>query len=386
MKKVYITNHHILSPLGDSSQENFNNLLLNNSGIKKHNRIGKDAFYSAIIDKNKAEKMFAEIGNVESYTTLEKLMILSVNKLLEASGFKITPKTGLIISTTKGNVDVLAKDSKYYKDPSRAYLPVLGEKVQEFFSFKNEAVIISNACVSGVLAISVAKQLMQSDLYDDVIIVSGDLVSDFIVSGFESFQAISKAPCKPYSKNRDGITIGEAVASVLMRENYDATSVEVVEVIGNASCNDANHISGPSRTGEGLFLSIQSALKEAKLEASDIDYISAHGTATIFNDEMESIAFERAALHKVPVNSLKGFYGHTLGTSGLLETVIGIMCLHQNTLIKSEGFDEMGVSVPLNIIREHQKKALSVFIKTASGFGGSNSVVIVRKKIIRKKV
>ncbi|MBL4745648.1 MAG: beta-ketoacyl synthase [Flavobacteriaceae bacterium] len=384
MNKVYITNHHILSPLGDSSIENFNNLLKNNSGIKKHRRIGKDSFYSAIIDKNKGDQLFAEIGDVELYTPLERLMILSVSKLLGASNFKINSKTGLIISTTKGNIDVLAKDTAFYKDPSRAYLPVLGEKIQGFFKLKNPAIVVSNACVSGVLAVAVAKQLMQADLYEDVIIVSGDLVSDFIVAGFESFQAISSTPCRPYSKNRDGITIGEAIASVLMRKTYDATSVDVVEVVGNASCNDANHISGPSRTGEGLFLSIQAALKEAKLEATDIDYVSAHGTATIFNDEMESIAFQRAKLDKVPVNSLKAYYGHTLGASGLLETVIGLMSLHQNTLISSLGFDEMGVSVPLNIIKENHNKSLSVFLKTASGFGGSNTALILKKNSRKK--
>jgi len=152
-----------------------------------------------------------------------------------------------------------------------------------------------------------------------------------------------------------------------------------VQILGSASCNDANHISGPSRTGEGLFLSVQSAMEEAKIKASDIDYISAHGTATNYNDEMESVAFSRLKMLDIPLNSLKGFYGHTLGASGLLETIIGMESLHHNLLIASNGFDELGVSHPVNVIKKNEKKELNIFLKTASGFGGSNTAVIYKK-------
>lgn len=379
MKKAYITNHHIISSLGFDSESNFKNLVANNSGIKKHERENGKEFYSSLIDKEKINEEFSKIGTIEKFTTLEKMMLLSVNQILIDSKIKITEKTGLIISTTKGNIDTLSPKSPFYTDPKRAYLSELGNQIQQFFNFKNETIVLSNACVSGVLAISVAKHLIQSNLYDNVIIVSGDLVSEFIISGFESFQAISNKPCKPYSKNRTGITIGEAIATVLVSNTVTKNSKDTVEVIGNASCNDANHISGPSRTGEGLFLSVQSALKEAKINAKDIDYISAHGTATNFNDEMESIAFNRLKMEQIPLNSLKGFYGHTLGASGLLETIIGTISLHQNKLIKNIGFDELGVSKPLNIIRKSTNKELQIFLKTASGFGGSNTAVIFKK-------
>jgi 3-oxoacyl-[acyl-carrier-protein] synthase-1 len=107
-------------------------------------------------------------------------------------------------------------------------------------------------------------------------------------------------------KNRDGVTLGEATAAVLVTS--DPTNAKV-KILGDGSINDANHISGPSRTGEGLFRSVASAMKEAKMIPEQIDYISAHGTATPFNDEMESIAFSRSGLSGVPLNSLKGFYG-----------------------------------------------------------------------------
>ena len=120
-------------------------------------------------------------------------------------------------------------------------------------------------------------------------------------------------------------------------------------------------------------------MKEAAISANQVDYISAHGTATPYNDEMESIAFNRSGLREVPLNSLKGYFGHTLGASGLLETIVGMHSLKNNTLYASLGFQEMGVSRPLNIIKDTTEKPLNIFLKTASGFGGSNTAVLFKK-------
>ena len=153
-------------------------------------------------------------------------------------------------------------------------------------------------------------------------------------------------------------------------------------ITGDASANDANHISGPSRTGEGLYISIQNALKEAKLNNDQIDYITAHGTATPYNDEMEAIAFNRAGLQDVPVNSLKGYYGHTLGASALIETLIAKHCLVHNELFASLGFEALGVSESINVIAKNSKKEIKRVLKTASGFGGCNVALIIEKEIL----
>ncbi len=376
MRETYITYHHIISSLGFDSTSNFENLKAQKSGIEKHKRENGEPFYSSIVDKEKVDVAFSKIGAINEYTTLEKMMLLSVHDILLASKIEITDKTGLIVATTKGNIDTLSPKSSFFGDKKRVYLSELGKQIQKFFNFKNEAVVLSNACVSGVLAIAVADRLIKSNLYDDVIIVSGDLVSEFILSGFTSFQAISDSPCKPFSNDRAGITIGEAVASALVTSTKNENAIQI---LGTASCNDANHISGPSRTGEGLYLCVKSALKDARVNETDIDYISAHGTATNYNDEMESIAFGRLNMLGVPLNSLKGYYGHTLGASGLLEAIIGMESLRQNTLIASEGFNELGVSQPINVIKKTTQKELNIFLKTASGFGGCNSAVILKK-------
>ena len=364
--------------MGFSTQANAENVWNGKSGIEKYtsNSI-ENGFYSSIIDTEKLDHHFRNFGNPELFTKLEKMMIASLKDVCERSQITIDEKTALIISTTKGNVDCLAADSPF--DKSRAYLHELGRVVNDFFNFKTQPIIVSNACVSGILSVAIAKRYIQNGLYDHVLVVSGDIVSDFILSGFNSFQAISNAPCKPFSKNRTGITIGEASASMLITNDEKLLSEDAVKIIGDGSCNDANHISGPSRTGEGLFLSIKSALEESKIKPTDIDYISAHGTATNYNDEMESIVFDRLHLNKVPLNSLKGYYGHTLGASGLLETIIGMQSVHQNRLVASLGFDELGVSKAINVITESTERKMQVFLKTASGFGGCNTAVLFEK-------
>ncbi len=376
MRAVYIANHNIISSLGFTSQENFSSLIKEESGIKIHQRDNGNSYYSSQIDKDKLNAKFSEIGNPEAFTYLEKIMLLSIATLLKESSYTITPTTGLILATTKGNIDVLSKKSPFYDNPRRSYLSSLGKTIQDFFGFSEEAIVLSNACVSGVLAVATAQRLVANKTYEDVIVAGGDLVSEFIVSGFTSFQAISDEPCRPFSKNRKGITIGEAGVSALISSKKTEGAFQI---IGAGSCNDANHISGPSRTGEGLYLSVLSALKEAQIANDEVDYISAHGTATNYNDEMEAIAFNRLAMSNIPINSLKGYYGHTLGASGLLETIIGMESVNQNTLIASKGFDELGVSENIAVIPHTTPKKMTTFLKTASGFGGCNTAVLFRK-------
>ena len=321
MKTTFASYNNIVSSLGLDTQCNIRNVSNTISGIKLHKKksLLQDPFYSSLIETEILNEAFSKIGSIKNFTRLEKMMIVSLKDVINKSNVLLDKKTGLIISTTKGNIDVLEIDSCFQK--KRAYLSELGNQIKSFFNFENDPIILSNACVSGILAVAVAKRFIENGIYENVLIVSGDIVTEFILSGFTSFQAISDKPCKPFSKNRTGITIGEASASILISSNKDLASTDAVKILGDGSCNDANHISGPSRTGEGLVKSIESTIKEAQVSKESIDYISAHGTATSFNDEMEAIAFDRVGLNTIPTNSLKGYYGHTLGASGLVETI-----------------------------------------------------------------
>lgn len=376
LREIYITETNCITPLGFDVESNIEAILRGDSGIQLQNDISlmPNPFYASIISDEKINSAFAKISTETQYSRLEKLMILALDPIIKNAGVEFNSKTAFILSTTKGNVTALKNNSE--ESFNNAHLDVLAKNVADFFQFQTQPIVVSNACVSGILAVSIAKRMIQSELYDNVFVIAGDEVSEFVLSGFNAFQAMSELPCKPYSKNRTGVSLGEATAAVLI--SAEAKNAKI-KVIGDSSINDANHISGPSRTGEGLFRSIQNALKEAQIEATKLDYISAHGTATPFNDEMEAIAFSRLGLQNVPVNSLKGFYGHTLGASGLLETVIAIESANQNTLFESKGFDEIGVSENIRVIEKNGEATINYFLKTASGFGGCNTAVVFEK-------
>lgn len=375
LREVFITETNCITPIGFDVATNVNAIANGVSGIQQQENkaLMGMPFYASIIDEKELDLAFAKISTELKYTKLEKMMILALHPIIAKSKSSLDAKTAFLLSTTKGNITALETAPENIQ---KAQLHELGKTIARFFEFETEPIVVSNACVSGILAVSVAKRLIQSGSYDEAFVVSGDLVSKFVLSGFNSFQAMSDLPCKPYSKNRTGVTLGEAAAAILVSSN--AVNAKV-KIIGDGSINDANHISGPSRTGEGLVRSVKSALAEAKIEAQKIDYISAHGTATPFNDEMEAIAFNRLGVENVPVNSLKGYYGHTLGASGLLETVIGIQSALENKLFASLGFDESDLSQPINIIEKNEEKTIHYFLKTASGFGGCNTAVLFEK-------
>ena len=373
IKEVYITETNCITPIGFDVATNIRNIGNEVSGIQLHDKpkFFHVPFHASIINDTDLDLAFAKVTAANNYSRLEKMMILALEPIVKKPKVDLNKRTAFILSTTKGNVTALEN-----QNIESAYLHQLAQTIADFFEFKTEPIVVSNACVSGILAVSVAKRIIQADAYDNVFIVAGDEISKFILSGFNSFQAMSGLPCKPYSINRTGVTLGEAAVAVLVSSNKENAKIKI---IGDGSINDANHISGPSRTGEGLFRSIQSAMAEAKINSNQIDFISAHGTATTFNDEMEAIALNRLGLENVPVNSLKGFYGHTLGASGLLETVIGIQSVQESKLFVSLGFDTIGVSQPIHIIEKNEDKNIRYFLKTASGFGGCNTAVLFEK-------
>lgn len=374
-KEIHITDYNCVTPLGFDVESNWKALLEGKSGVALHQVSDNlEAFFVSKIDSEKLEEEFKKFFDNQDFTRLEKMFLLSLKPLVEKH--PISDETAFILSTTKGNISLLKNKTDL---PEGVYLSKLAQKLADFFGFKTKPIVVSNACVSGVMAISVAKNMIQAGKYKDAFVIAGDEISEFVISGFNSFQAIGSEPCKPYDKNRNGINLGEATAAMYITSTPSETEKFRFKVLGDSAINDANHISGPSRTGDGLFASIQNAMKEAKVSAEQIDFISAHGTATIYNDEMEAIAFNRMELQSVPLNSMKGYYGHCLGASGLLESIISMESSLHNTLIPSKNFEEMGVSQDLNIIKENQPAEIKYILKTASGFGGCNAAIVLEK-------
>jgi 3-oxoacyl-[acyl-carrier-protein] synthase-1 len=314
----------------------------------------------------------------EYFTRLEKMFIVSIHEAVKETGTNLFGSNSLlVISTTKGNIELLEEGKKDFPDPGRIYLWKMADVIGTFFGFVNRPVVVSNACISGVLALSTAARLIDAGLYNHIVVAGGDLLSEFVISGFLSFQALSPEPCKPFDINRNGLSLGEGCGTVVISSEFKKSTV--LTVSGSAITNDANHISGPSLTGEELAMAIGNALKEAGLKPDEVSFVSAHGTATPYNDEMESKALEIACLQDIPVNSFKGYWGHTLGAAGVIESIATIRSMENNLLFRSAGFNELGVPVPLNVIRENVHTPVQNCLKIASGFGGCNAAIVFRK-------
>jgi 3-oxoacyl-[acyl-carrier-protein] synthase-1 len=385
-KKVFVVADAMVTSLGPGSQKNMEALYKGESGVRLINdpKLFPEPFMGAQMDSKQINRCFsnnAEFNQLDEsfeFTRFEKMVISAMSGVYRQVKFPTDCKTLFILSTTKGNIDLIQKDQlkKWGKD--RVMLWKAAEMIARFWGFENKPRVLSNACISGVEAISIGSQFIRQGLYENVIVVGADMLTEFVVSGFMSFQSLSSKVCKPFDEERDGLNLGEASACIFLSSNQDFLQKDKpeIEVLGGGSSNDANHISGPSRTGDGQFFAIRAALKEAKLKPSDIDYISAHGTATPYNDEMESKALNLAGLQVKPVNSLKAYFGHTLGAAGVLESIVAIRNLRDQKILKSLGYKKHGVPLPLNVIEETKEWPMKNVLKTASGFGGCNAAVI----------
>ena len=324
---VYCIGHSIHSPLGIGSQANYDAVQAGRSGLK----IYSDRFADV-------EPFCASL-----FDTPQEFIPLCIRSVEEAvsrqlSAFSLQDKeTIFILSTTKGDHLELLR-------PAQA--------IAAHFGNPNPPIVVSNACTSGVCAQITAMRLLEAGLYQHAVVVGCDLQTRFIVSGFQSFKALSPEPCTPFQPDRKGLNLGEAAATIIYSSQPSAVRVQPYWTLEAGSIhNDANHISAPSRTGEGAYRCLMDVLEGCTPE--QIRLIGVHGTATQYNDAMEQVAIERAGLQDVPKSMLKPYFGHTMGAAGVLET---ILCAMQ---VKESGV----------------KSQESRLIKMLSGFGGVNAAI-----------
>jgi 3-oxoacyl-[acyl-carrier-protein] synthase-1 len=371
MKPVYIAADNIFSPLGISTEENFEKVKRGESAIRAitNPSLSAEPFYASLFDKS----FFSKEEN--DLTRFEKICVASIQDALSKTEIKLSDANTLfILSTTKGNIELIETNRMNEELRKRVSLFTAAKNIAASFGAVNKPVVVSNACISGVLSVIIAKRLLQSGKYKHAVITGADVLSRFIISGFQSLHAMSAKPCRPFDKQRDGINLGECASTIILTTEK-ALSKGVV-VGGGASSNDANHISGPSRTGLELSYAVQSAMKDSDVSAKDLSFISAHGTATTYNDEMEAKAFTHAGLNDIPLHSLKGHFGHTLGAAGVLESILSYRSLKEGIVLPSKNFEELGVSEKVKVNKNLSKSNKTHASKTASGFGGCNAAVI----------
>ncbi|MBQ9470515.1 MAG: beta-ketoacyl synthase [Bacteroidales bacterium] len=371
----------IISKLGIGSRKNYMAVRNGQSGVE-HCPSGTlgvpEPFMASLIDRELLNDHFMPIGGnrVHFYTPFEKLAILAVHQALQQANIDAAaPQVQFILSTTKGNIGLLEQPEHPY-GPQRVHLWQSARLLAQFFGNSNEPLVVSNACISGLCAQIQADRLLALGQHSVAVVVGAEVLSKFIISGFQSFKALSPTRCRPFDAARDGLNLGEGAACIVYqrREADCPMAPGEMRLSGGAIRNDANHISGPSRTGEGLYNAI-TAVRGGHSEPPA--FISAHGTATPYNDEMEAIALSRAGLLSAPTFSLKPHFGHTLGAAGVLETVISMHALADGVALGSWGAEHLGVSHKVNITPEMRPAQGATFLKLMSGFGGSNAAIAV---------
>lgn len=386
---MYIASDNIITSLGNTTTRNMEALKAGRIGISIHTDplLFPSPLPLSLVDTGLVEEQFQAILEHHQkkidpgdFTRLEKLLIISIHEAICKLSYNfMSRKTLFVLSTTKGNIELLEARYQGRFPHRRIFLWEMARIVGDFFGFVHPPLIISNACISGIMALLTAFRYLRSGNFDHAIVSGGDILTEFVISGFQSFQSLSPTPCRPYDAGRDGLSLGEGAGTMVLTTRMENKPANHVRVTGTATSNDANHISGPSRTGEELSFAILNAMLEAGLSARDIGFINAHGTATPFNDEMESKAIVLAGLTEVPVNSFKGFWGHTLGAAGLIESVAAIHSLQEQQLIRSAGFESLGVPEPIHVIVNNEEKQMKSCLKTASGFGGCNAAIVFEK-------
>lgn len=366
---VYHIADNIISPLGLTSEENYQAVKAGRSSLCRYDdRWGLPHPFNASLFSDQQTRSLA----VEGMTRFESLAVRSVQEAVEGSGIDVaSPRVVFLLSTTKANIDGLATSSSAFVSPS-----VAAKRIAVRLGLMTEPIVVCNACISGVSAIVLAQRLLETDRYDYAIVCGADVQSRFTISGFASLQALSETACKPFDVERTGLNLGEAAATIILGNRKPNRSTGHHWVIAKGVIrNDAFHMSSPSKHGEGAAR----ALTAVASHLSSLAFINAHGTATLFNDQMESVAIERAGLSHVPVNGLKGYLGHTLGAAGVLETILCMKSADDHTILATRGYQEKGVSGHISIVSDHIFTSSTSFVKMISGFGGCNAALFVTK-------
>jgi len=377
---IFNIGDNIVSPLGWTTAENWSSVVSERSGLRPYNgTFGlPEPFFASLLDEDILNERFSKLpyNQEEKYTKVEKMAILSATDALANAG--INPANQQVIfvfSTTKGNVELL-EDLRGY-EPERPYLWRSAQLVARHFGNPNEPVVVSNACISGCAAQVAAARLLHYHGYRYAVVIGADVLSKFIISGFQSFKALSPEQCRPFDADRTGLNLGEAAATIVYaRDRADIPAGKpCLCLAAGAICNDANHISGPSRTAEGLFASVSQVLDG--FDVTDLAFVNAHGTATRYNDDMESVAMNRANLTDIPVNSLKGYFGHTLGAAGVLEVILSTQELLHHRVLRTVGCDNPGTAAAVKVAQQPMETNKTAFLKMISGFGGGNAALLV---------
>jgi 3-oxoacyl-[acyl-carrier-protein] synthase II len=363
----------MLTPYGHGITACWNGLLAGRTAITPVSRFNTGAFHSG----------YAGTVAGLQYHGSDSLVMQMLKRLFDTAHEPVPGDARLILASTKGEIDLLEMNMLNGRgDASDCTLERLLGKIEALSGARGGSSIISAACTSSSAAAARAASLIRNGTADAVLVVACDSVTEFIFSGFSSLMALDAVPARPFDRSRAGLSVGEAAAYALImseervrRENRPILGA----IAGWGMSDDANHMTGPSRESEGLILAVTKAMKSAGIDAGQVGFIGAHGTGTVYNDAMEMRAFHSVFKNSpVPVYSVKGGIGHTMGAAGLVETIIALHALRERTApptvnLKSPDADAAGWATqePCPV------PGHSLALLTNAGFSGINTALVL---------
>lgn len=364
------------SPYGFGIDACWEALMEGRSAIRYVERFDRDSFVSNLAAMTE-EVPESEDSRVWGLT----------RKVADALSDDVPMDSALLMATTTGEIEHVERavdgeeENAERSDPSH-----LLARIQDIAGVQGECAVISSACSSSAIALIRAVQRIRHERDRSVLVVGCDGVSEFVHAGFCTLMALSSRAARPFDADRDGLTLGEGAAGAVVCSPQRAEELGSggrCSILGTGMTCDANHMTGPSRDGEGLARAVDRALDEAQLGPADVDCICAHGTGTVYNDSMEMKAFKRVfGEEPVPTFSIKGATGHTMGAAGLLEILIAARSVEENVIPPTVGMENPDEEAAGWVRSEPVEANVRYALCVNSGFGGVNSAVVIGTAVV----
>ena len=372
--RAVVVSCNMVTPYGLGADTCWDGIMSGQTAISRLGRFNTNAFHADCA---------ATVDNLE-YLRKESLVMQMLRSLFDRASVSIPKDARLMLATIKGEIDLLEKSLlQGIGDASSCNLGHLLKKVADITGVEDRGIIVSAACASSTAAVARAAAMIREEHCDCALVVACDSVTEFLFSGFSALMALDKSGARPFDKNRNGLTIGEAAAFALVMSEERAKQ-EKREIVGRITgwglSDDADHMTRPSSDSAGRVLAIKKALKNAGIDQSSIGLISAHGTGTVYNDAMEIKAFDAIFNNKPPVYSIKGAIGHTMGAAGLVEMIIALRGLKEETVpptVNLKDCEENAQAWVSSGPRSVDKEKMALI--TSAGFGGINAALICHK-------
>ncbi len=376
LRAVHITDCALVSGLGVGVDHVWSQLLAGKTAICEVERFDTKNYITKLAAT--VPDLVADAGQSRLYPLLDMLL----EQLPD-----IPPQARLITATTKGAIDLLEMHCRQHPDggemPAQVQLGTVPSWVAHKLHLQDCGINVNAACTSSTLAIARGAALIAHGGAEVVVVCCADLVSEFVFSGFSALQALAVEASRPFDRERSGLTLGEGAAALVLMsteaaQRYDR--VKLARVLGWGAANDANHITAPARDGCGLIQTIKQALLQAQIGADDVAAISAHGTGTVYNDMMEITAFKAIfGDRELPLSSIKGALGHTLGAAGGIEAILALKSLAAGVVPPTCGLDTPEELVAQQVSNCCQSFAGDMLLSTNSGFGGVNAALVLQR-------